>query len=149
MFPELFRSVENIPVSYKCSATISSERNSYVDHLGVELADPLHFIIVILALFLDHVYTSFHYNESINSLSLPPQAAENTPVVKEKRLLSEHLQKAFANKLLHFSVKITDNPVEFTPIEKTMSKKDQFLVMTEQYPMIKELKDRLKLDLDY
>ena len=74
---------------------------------------------------------------------------EHKFVEQEKRLLSEHLQKAFANKLLHFSVKITDNPVEFTPIEKTMSKKDQFLVMTEQYPMIKELKDRLKLDLDY
>ena len=67
----------------------------------------------------------------------------------EKRLLSEHLQKVFANKLLNFTVKITDNPVEFPPPEKTLSKKDQFLMMAEQYPMIKELKDKLKLDLDY
>ena len=67
----------------------------------------------------------------------------------EKRLLSEHLQKVFANKLLNFTVKITDNPVELTPPEKTLSKKDQFLMMAEQYPMIRELKDKLKLDLDY
>jgi DNA polymerase-3 subunit gamma/tau len=59
------------------------------------------------------------------------------------------VQKAFANKLLNFTVKITENPVEFTPAEKTLSKKDQFLMMTEQYPMIRELKERLKLDLDY
>ena len=74
---------------------------------------------------------------------------EHKFIEQEKRLLSEHLQKAFANKLLHFVVKITENPVEFTPAEKTLSKKDQFLMMTEQYPMIRELKERLKLDLDY
>jgi len=70
-------------------------------------------------------------------------------IEQEKRLLSEHLQKAFANKAINFTVKITDNPVDFTPSEKTLSKKDQFLLLAEQYPMIKELKDRLKLDLDY
>jgi DNA polymerase III subunit gamma/tau len=70
-------------------------------------------------------------------------------IEQEKRLLSEHLQKTFANKLVNFSVKITDNPVEFTPAEKILSKKDQFLMLAEHYPMIKELKDRLKLDLDY
>jgi DNA polymerase III subunit gamma/tau len=74
---------------------------------------------------------------------------EHKFIEQEKRVLSEHLQKAFANKLLNFTVKITENPVEFTPPEKTLSKKDQFLMMTEQYPMIRELKDRLKLDLDY
>ena len=74
---------------------------------------------------------------------------EHKFIEQEKRLLSEHLQTAFSNKLLNFTVKISENPVEFTPVEKTLSKKDQFLVMTEQYPMIKELKDRLKLDLDY
>ena len=70
-------------------------------------------------------------------------------IEQEKRLLSEHLQKAFANKAINFTVKITDNPVDFTPSEKTLSKKDQFLLLAEQYPMIRELKEKLKLDLDY
>ena len=74
---------------------------------------------------------------------------EHKFIEQEKRSLSEHLQKAFANKLLNFTVRITENPVEFTPSEKTLSKKDQFLMMTEQYPLIRELKDKLKLDLDY
>jgi DNA polymerase-3 subunit gamma/tau len=70
-------------------------------------------------------------------------------IEQEKRVLSEHLQKYFCNKTLHFAVKITDNPVVHDPGEKTFSKKEQFLMMVEQYPMVKELKDRLKLELDY
>jgi DNA polymerase III subunit gamma/tau len=70
-------------------------------------------------------------------------------IEQEKRVVSEHLQSFFANRLLNFAVIITDKPVEFTEVEKTLSKKDQYLLMIEQYPMIKELKDRLKLELDY
>lgn len=70
-------------------------------------------------------------------------------IEQEKRLVSEYLQNVFGDRTLHFSVKVTDNPVEAAPIEKTLSKKDQYLLMIEQYPMIKELKDRLKLELDY
>ncbi|MEO8583105.1 MAG: DNA polymerase III subunit gamma/tau [Flavitalea sp.] len=70
-------------------------------------------------------------------------------IEQEKRVLSEHLQKFFCNKALHFAVKISENPVEFNPGEKTLSRKEQFILMIEQYPMVKELKDRLKLELDY
>lgn len=70
-------------------------------------------------------------------------------VEQEKRLLSEHLQKAFANRVVNFTVKVTDTPLEATAPEKTLSKKDQFIMMAEEYPLIKELKDKLKLDLDY
>jgi DNA polymerase-3 subunit gamma/tau len=70
-------------------------------------------------------------------------------IEQEKRLLSEHLQQIFANRQLHFAVKVTDNPSEIQNVEKPLSKKDQFLMLVEQYPMIKELKDKLKLELDY
>lgn len=70
-------------------------------------------------------------------------------IEQEKRIVSEHLQNIFGNKLLHFAVKVTENPIEAVHVEKTLSKKDQYLLMIEQYPMIKELKDRLKLELDY
>ncbi len=70
-------------------------------------------------------------------------------IEQEKRLLSEHLQEAFSNRTLHFAVKVTDNPVDAPPVEKTLSKRDQFVLMVEQYPLIRELKDKLKLELDY
>jgi len=70
-------------------------------------------------------------------------------IEQEKRVLSEHLQKIFVNKLLTFTVKISDTPAENNIAEKTLSKKDQFLMMAEHYPLIRELKEKLKLDLDY
>jgi DNA polymerase-3 subunit gamma/tau len=70
-------------------------------------------------------------------------------IEQEKRELSEHIQKIFANRLIHFSVKITDNPMDTEPVEKTMTKKEQYLAIVEQYPLVKELKDRLGLELDY
>ncbi|MBL7699528.1 MAG: DNA polymerase III subunit gamma/tau [Chitinophagaceae bacterium] len=74
---------------------------------------------------------------------------EHKFVEQEKRTLSEHLQKEFANRSILVTVKITDTPVETAPVEKTLSKKDQFMMMAQEYPLIKELKDKLKLDLDF
>jgi DNA polymerase-3 subunit gamma/tau len=41
--------------------------------------------------------------------------------------------------------KAENRPVSETP----MTSKEQFLKMAEQYPLVRELKDRLRLDLDY
>jgi DNA polymerase-3 subunit gamma/tau len=70
-------------------------------------------------------------------------------IEQEKRALSEYVQKIFSNRLIHFSVKITNTPVDPEPVEKTMTKKEQFISIVEQYPLVKELKDRLGLELDY
>jgi DNA polymerase-3 subunit gamma/tau len=35
------------------------------------------------------------------------------------------------------------------PTEAPLNTKELFQRMTEQYPLVRELKDRLKLDLDY
>lgn len=67
----------------------------------------------------------------------------------EKRGLSEYLQNAFHNRALFFGVVVTDTPKDFVQPEKTLSKKDQYVLMVEQYPLIKDLKDKLKLELDY
>jgi DNA polymerase-3 subunit gamma/tau len=70
-------------------------------------------------------------------------------IEQEKRQLSDLLQAAFFNKNISFFVTIreqTSNPV-FQ--EKTLSKRDQFHQIAELYPLVKELKDKLKLELDY
>lgn len=70
-------------------------------------------------------------------------------IEQEKRTLSEFLQEYFRNRLLHFTVLVTDTPGPAVPQEKILSKKDQFLMIAEQYPLVKELKDKLRLELDY
>ena len=70
-------------------------------------------------------------------------------IEQEKRELSSFLQKIFNNKAVTFSVVINENAAQQAPTEITLTKRDQFFKIAEQYPLVKELKERLKLELDY
>ena len=70
-------------------------------------------------------------------------------IEKEGNRLFLHLQKLLKNKNLQFTVIIEDVERPVNPDEIILSSKDQYLQMIKEYPQVKELKDRLKLDLDY
>jgi DNA polymerase-3 subunit gamma/tau len=70
-------------------------------------------------------------------------------IEQERNKLFSFLQEKLHNRLLQFAVIIEDRPESRPKIEIPLSTKDQFQKMIEQYPMVKELKDRLKLDLDW
>ena len=67
----------------------------------------------------------------------------------ERKEAGEFFQKELCNRLLQFSITLIEAPKEHLVIEAPMTAKDQFLKLIEQYPVVKELKDRLRLDLDY
>jgi DNA polymerase-3 subunit gamma/tau len=67
----------------------------------------------------------------------------------ERNELFSFLQQELKNRLLQFNVTVNENPEERPVVDAPLSSKDQFLKIAEQYPLVKELKDRLKLDLDY
>jgi DNA polymerase III subunit gamma/tau len=70
-------------------------------------------------------------------------------IEQEKRNLSDLLQERFQNKNISFSVVVRQQILQSTDLEKTMTKREQFQQITEMYPLVKELKDKLKLELDY
>jgi DNA polymerase III subunit gamma/tau len=70
-------------------------------------------------------------------------------IEQEKRKLSDLLQEKLGNKNISFSVIIREQLLQPANREKTLSKRDQFNLMAEMYPLVKELKDKLKLELDY
>jgi len=71
-------------------------------------------------------------------------------VEHEKRTLSEHLQNVFSNKTISFTVIVVEREVAAEePADRPLNKREQFMQIVEQYPLVKELKDRLKLELDY
>ncbi|HEY4110677.1 DNA polymerase III subunit gamma/tau [Puia sp.] len=71
-------------------------------------------------------------------------------IEQEKRSLSDHLQRLFSNKAISFMVIIGERAVvDEEPAERPLNKREQFIQIVEQYPLVKELKDRLKLELDY
>ncbi|MEO6456066.1 MAG: DNA polymerase III subunit gamma/tau, partial [Ginsengibacter sp.] len=68
-------------------------------------------------------------------------------IENERAALLEHLQLHFKNRFLTYKVVVVENDNK-QPLEKHLNAKQQYLKMIEEYPLVKELKDRLKLDLD-
>jgi DNA polymerase-3 subunit gamma/tau len=70
-------------------------------------------------------------------------------IEQEKRGISDHLQQVFANKAISFTVIVEEKVQSEEPAERPLNKREQFMQIAEQYPLVKELKDRLRLELDY
>ncbi len=67
----------------------------------------------------------------------------------ERGELITHLQGHFNNRSLTYKL-ITDDPKnENQPKEEPLSTKQQYLKIIEQYPLVKQLKDQLGMQLDY
>lgn len=70
-------------------------------------------------------------------------------IEQERNRLFQFLQQELQNRQLQFNVIVEERSQERPVIETTLTAKEQFQKMIDEYPMVKELKDRLKLDLDY
>ena len=67
----------------------------------------------------------------------------------ERAALIEHLQAHFNNRFLTYRVIVIENENEIAVAERHLTTKEQYLKIIEEYPLVKELKDRLGLQLDY
>jgi DNA polymerase-3 subunit gamma/tau len=63
--------------------------------------------------------------------------------------VSQFLREKLQNSQLQFYIVMQENTGTASPIETQLTSKQQFQKMIEQYPLVKELKDRLRLELDY
>ncbi len=70
-------------------------------------------------------------------------------IENERAALIEHLQAYFNNRYLIYKVIVVENENSKQQTNEHMSAKQQYLKMIEEYPLVKELKDRLKLNLDF
>lgn len=70
-------------------------------------------------------------------------------IEQDRNKLFAFLQEKLQNRLLQFSVVVEEKKAGDKPKEISLTSKEQFIKMAEQYPLVKELKDRLKLELDY
>jgi DNA polymerase-3 subunit gamma/tau len=70
-------------------------------------------------------------------------------IEQDRNKVFAYLQEKLNNRLLQFNVVIEENPDLRPKVEVPLSSKEQLQKMIEQYPLVKELKDKLKLDLDY
>jgi DNA polymerase-3 subunit gamma/tau len=68
----------------------------------------------------------------------------------ERLKLLEFIQQYFNNKQVSFTILMEERPnAQAAPTDAPLSRKQQYFKIIEQYPMVKELRDRLNLELDY
>ena len=70
-------------------------------------------------------------------------------IEQERAELVDDLQQYFCNRQLTYNVIIIERERTGEPAEKPLSTREQYLKIIEEYPLVKELKDRLRLELDY
>jgi DNA polymerase-3 subunit gamma/tau len=67
----------------------------------------------------------------------------------ERAALIEHFQMHFNNRFLTYRVIIIEDETKDKAAERHLSTKEQYLKIIEEYPLVKQLKDTLGLQLDY
>lgn len=70
-------------------------------------------------------------------------------IEQERNELFSFLQGELKNRMLQFNVIVVEKPGEQIIVDAPLSTREQFLKMAEEYPLLVELKERLRFDLDY
>lgn len=84
-----------------------------------------------------------------NSIEIITQGEIHKAFIEAERAdLISHLQEYFNNRFLVYQVAVTEKKENEEPGEIMLSRKQQYLKIIEEYPLVKELKDRLRLELE-
>jgi DNA polymerase-3 subunit gamma/tau len=93
--------------------------------------------------------TKRNINNDNNFTIITGSVLEQKFIEAERSRLIHHLQQYFNNRQLVYQLMVEESESEQVPGEKALSTREQFNLMAEKYPLLKELKDRLRLELDY
>jgi DNA polymerase-3 subunit gamma/tau len=63
--------------------------------------------------------------------------------------LLEQLHKTFNNRAINFTVLVAASEKEDVPLHLRLNSKQKYERIAEQYPLLRELKEKLKLEIDY
>jgi DNA polymerase-3 subunit gamma/tau len=86
---------------------------------------------------------------SENTIEITTQGEIHKAFIEvERAALIEHLQNYFNNRQLTYQITVIEKENTGEPEQKPLNRKQQYLKIIEEYPLVKELKERLKLDLD-
>ncbi len=90
-----------------------------------------------------HIEDDIHF-----SVTVPALTAQKF-VEQERMTLIDYLHTAFNNRSITFNILVEATEREDVPIHLKLNSKQRFERIAEQYPLVKELRDRLKLEIDY
>ncbi len=70
-------------------------------------------------------------------------------IEQEKTMMLDYLQRHYHNRMIMFNFIIEEGEKEDVPLHFQLNGKQKFERIAEQYPLVKELRDRLKLDIAF
>ena len=70
-------------------------------------------------------------------------------VEQERMYVLEIIQNGFNNRSIGFQIIIDAGEQEEVPVHLRLNSRQKFERIAEQFPLVRELKDRLKMDIDY
>jgi DNA polymerase-3 subunit gamma/tau len=70
-------------------------------------------------------------------------------IEQEKTMLCDFIQTAFNNRSINFKILIEAGEQEDIPLHLTLNSRQKFERIAEKYPLVRELKNKLNLDIDY
>ncbi len=70
-------------------------------------------------------------------------------IEQEKMVLLDQLHQQFNNRALGFTILVDAGEKEDIPLHMRLNSKQKFERISEQYPLVRELKEKLRLEIDY
>lgn len=70
-------------------------------------------------------------------------------IEQERTLLNDHVQQHFNNRSISFKIFVEEGLKEETPAHAILNSRERFERIAAQYPLVKELKEKLRLEIDY
>ncbi|HEX6916313.1 MAG TPA: DNA polymerase III subunit gamma/tau, partial [Chitinophagaceae bacterium] len=70
-------------------------------------------------------------------------------IEQERMMLNDHLQTKFSNPIIKFVVKVESGEQPSVPQHMLLNSRQRFEKIASMYPLVKELKEKLKLEIDY
>ncbi|HEX2534754.1 MAG TPA: DNA polymerase III subunit gamma/tau [Chitinophagaceae bacterium] len=67
----------------------------------------------------------------------------------ERNKACEYLQTELGNRRLQFSILLIESKTEYVPQDLPLSSKQQYQKLVEEFPLVKELRERLRMDLEF
>ena len=70
-------------------------------------------------------------------------------IESEKMVLLDQLQTQFNNRAINFTILVEEGEKEDVPLHMRLNSKQKFERIAQQYPLVRELRDKLRLEIDY
>ena len=67
----------------------------------------------------------------------------------ERNKASEFLKRELNNRMLQLIITLVETPQEYEEVERPLSAKEQYHLIVEEFPLVKELRERLRMELDF